>query len=204
MCALPEFYVEALTPTCQYLVMEPPGKWLRVDDAVKAGPWPDRMSVLRSRALSLFTHTRRKEAVWGHHCDSGCLQVQTRGLRVKPQNETPQPPELRENRLVLFQPSSLVSCGSSYRLRAVGKWPLLEFEGLIFGRFRSNSYWKKSMQCNPSGFIHLPFRFLFITLKRDHFFFQCVLLLTNNNWHKAFHLFEHQQIIFQLNLSKRN
>ena len=86
-------YVEALTPTCQYLVMEPQGKWLRLDDAIKAGPWPDRMSVLRSRALSLFTCTRKKEVVWGH-CDNGCLQVQRRGLRVKPQNETLQPPEL--------------------------------------------------------------------------------------------------------------
>ena len=52
-------YVEALTLMWQYLVMEPQGMWLRLNDVIKVGPWLGRMSVLirrnsRELTLSLF------------------------------------------------------------------------------------------------------------------------------------------------------
>lgn len=58
-------YVEALTPMWQYLVMEPQGMWLRLNDVIKVGPWSDRMSVLirrksRELTLSLFICTHKK------------------------------------------------------------------------------------------------------------------------------------------------
>lgn len=56
-------YVEALTLMWQYLVMEPQGMQLRLNDVIKVGPWLDRMSVLirrNSRELTLPLH------MWGH------------------------------------------------------------------------------------------------------------------------------------------